>query len=79
MVFPIYLGFISQHEKYGLQSCWLGRGPSPECSRSVVPNLGDKDLLDPLASEGIMYPSRTIISAVSPVIGDPVLRNRCIR
>jgi len=79
MVFPIYLSFTSQDEEYGLQSCWLTGSPSSECSRGVVSNLCDKDLFHQSASGVLLCLPQTMISAVSPVIADPMLRNRCIR
>ena len=45
MVFPKYLSFTSEDEEHRLQSCWLTGSPSSECSRRVVSNLRDEDLL----------------------------------
>ena len=79
MVFPIHLSFTSQDEEHRIQSCWLTGSPPSECRHGVVSNLRDKDLLRRSASGAIPCLEHTMISAVSPVIADPALRNRCIR
>ena len=79
MVFPIYLSFVSQDKKYGLQCCWLTGSPSAESGLGTVSHLRDENLYAGQRVAVVACLAYTMISAVSPVIGDAVLRNRCIR